>query len=516
MNRSNMLAHLTAGHSWDFIIIGGGASGLGIALDAASRGYRTILLEKKDFAQETSSRSTKLIHGGVRYLRSGQFSLVREALHERALLMQNASHLVHPISFILPTQSWLKRLYYFAGIKLYDILAGSQLNVGQSRLLSKEETLKRLPSIKENLVTGGVEYFDGQFDDSRLAINLAQTFVEQGGVALNYMPVQKLLKEKNKVVGVVAKDLESNQEYEIRAKVVINATGAFVDSIRRMDQPTSPLVAPSQGAHIVLDRSFFPGDSALIIPETEDGRVLFLIPWKNHVLVGTTDTPIHQVVEDPKPLAQEIDYLLRYSGKYLNKAPLASDVLSAFAGIRPLVNPKKDWKNTALLSREHIIVVSDSKLMTVTGGKWTTYRKMGEETIDRAVKLANLPFLKSQTSHLPIHGCQNNFQKNDEWSYYGTDAALVEHLAENNFQMLQKMHPHLPCRAIDVLWAVRYEMARNVEDVLSRRTRSLLLDAKASLVIAPQVASILAKELGYSPDWEKKQVEAFRDYQQIH
>lgn len=493
-----------------------GASGLGIALDAASRGYRTLLLEKHDFAQETSSRSTKLIHGGVRYLRSGQVTLVYEALHERALLMQNAPHLVHPLSFILPAKSWLGRFYYFVGIKLYDLLAGRQLNIGKSSLLSKAETLKRLPTIQANQTEGGIEFFDGQFDDSRLAINLAQTFVEQGGTAFNYMPVQKLLKENDKVVGVVARDLESNQEYEIRSKAVINATGAFVDRIRHMDNPAaSPIVVPSQGVHIILNRTFFPGDSALIIPETDDGRVLFFIPWKNHVLVGTTETPLDHVVEDPRPLPQEIQYLLEYSGKYLTKAPNESDILSAFAGIRPLVNPKRgDWKRTSTLSRDHIIMISDSSLISVAGGKWTTYRKIGEDTVDKAANLVNLPKRKSQTKYLPLHGFVKDFQNSDEWSYYGADALLVQELANHNALLLQKLHKDLPCRPVDIVWAVRYEMARNVEDILSRRTRSLLLGAKASMEIAPQVASIMAKELGRSEEWEKQQVQSFHELAQ--
>ena len=506
-----MLANLEKNQSWDFIIIGGGASGLGIALDAAARGYRVLLLEKHDFAHATSSRSTKLIHGGLRYLRSGQFSMVSEALHERALLMQNAPHLVHPLAFIMPTKNWWSRLYYFAGIKLYDMLAGAQLNGRKSHLLSKAETLRRLPTVQANRIDGGIEFFDGQFDDSRLAINLAQTLVEQGGTALNYMPVQKLLKEKNQVVGVIAQDLVSGKDYEIRSRVVINATGAFVDSVRRMDNASiSPMIVPSQGAHIVLKRSFFPGDSALIIPEIEHNRVLFFIPWKDHLLVGTTETPLDHIVDEPVPLKKEIEFLLRHSSKFLTHAPTESDILSAFAGIRPLANTTKNDQDTATLSRDHLVIVSDSKLMSVVGGKWTTYRKMGEDTIDQAAKLANLTIRKSKTQNLPIHGSIRAFQNNDEWSYYGSDIAPVNQLANNDEQLLQKMHSDLPCRPVDVLWAVRSEMARNVEDVLARRTRCLLLGAKSSVEIAPAVAAIMAQELGLGPEWEKKQVESYR------
>lgn len=509
-----MLANIAANQLWDFIIVGGGASGLGIALEAASRGYRILLLEKHDFAQETSSRSTKLIHGGIRYLRSGQFSLVRESLQERSLLMQNAPHLVHPLSFILPTKGVFHRLYYYMGIKLYDFLAGRRFNVGISSLLSKAETYERLPTLKHDLVDGGIEYFDGQFDDSRLAINLAQTIVEQGGTVLNYMPVLKLLKQNNKVIGVVAKDLETAQEYEIKAKVVINATGAFADTLRQLDEAScEPLIVPSQGTHIILKSTFFPGDSALIIPQTKDGRVLFFIPWKKHLLVGTTETPLDKVREEPVPFHKEIEYLLEYTQKFLTKKVTKSDILSAFAGIRPLVKLPDIHKNknTSELSRDYRILISDSHLISVLGGKWTSYRKMGQDTIDQAVKLANLPLYPSITEQLPIHGFTTQPSKNDDWFYYGDDAYQVEQLANHAPEMLKKMHPDLSCRPVDVVWAVQNEMARNVEDVLARRTRSLLLGAKASVEIASMVASIMAKELGYNRDWEKGQVQKYSD-----
>jgi len=508
MDRSQMLLKIQSDQKWDLIVVGGGASGLGVALDSASRGYKTLLLEKKDFSQETSSRSTKLIHGGVRYLRQGYISLIKEALFERSLLIKNAPHLVHPLAFVLPTKNFLERLYYYVGIKFYDFLA-AQLNLEKSRLLSKEETLQLLPMINDKQIKGGIKYTDGQFDDSRLAINLGQTFVEHGGTLLNYMSVEQLIKKDHKISGVIAIDQETKQIYNIEGKCVINATGAFIDKIRLMDDLSSlPLVRPSQGTHIIIKKEFFPGDQALIVPETEDGRVLFIIPWHEHVLIGTTETQIKQVVEEPKPLDQEIEYLLNYTRKYLLKAPIKEDILSAFAGIRPLVNGNQEKSST--LSRDHLVTISNSGLVTVAGGKWTTYRKIGADTVDQVVRWANLPFQESKTKSLPIHGATSILLK-DEWSYYGSDEPYVRKLANDEPRMLMKLHPDLPCRPVDVLWAVRYEMARRVEDVLSRRTRSLLLGAKVSVKIAPQVAHLMAKELCRDSEWEQKEIKAYEE-----
>jgi glycerol-3-phosphate dehydrogenase len=508
MNRIQMIENLKNKPKWDLIIIGGGATGLGIALDSAARGYKTLLLEKGDFAQETSSKSTKLIHGGVRYLRNRDFSLIRDALLERSLLIKNAPHLVHSLAFILPTQNFWKRFYYYAGLKLYDFFARG-LHWEKSKLLSQKEAQYLLPTVQKEQVKGGVKYYDGQFDDSRLAINIAQTFVEKGGTLLNYMPVEALIKKDHAVVGVVARDKETNQKYEIFGNSVINATGAFIDHIRKMDESASPsLVMPSQGAHIILKKEFFPSDQALIVPETSDGRVLFIIPWKDHVLVGTTETPLKQVVEEPKPFKEEIEYILNYASQYLVKAPTKADVLSAFAGIRPLVNIHGKEKRSSSLSRDHLIMISDSKLVTVAGGKWTTYRKIGMDTVDQVIKWLHLPSIPCKTSFLPIHGSSK--PTNNEWSYYGSDEILVNQLAEGDSQKLLKLHPELPCRPVDVIWGVRHEMARTVADVLSRRTRCLLLGAEASLLIAPQVAHIMALELRYNLEWEQKEVENYK------
>lgn len=512
MKRGAMIEKLKfSTKQWDVIVIGGGATGLGAALDAVSRGYSTILVEQADFAQATSSRSTKLVHGGVRYLRQGKIGFVREALQERSLLLQNAPHLVHPLPFLLPTKSWFAKYYYFTGIKLYDLLAGS-LSFGASTALSRSEMLQRLPTIESSFVTGGVCYYDGQFDDARLAINLAQTINEHGGVPLNYMQVCKLIQVNNKVTGVFVRDIQTNHEYEIQGKVIVNATGVFVDSIRKMDaSDVEASIIPSQGSHIVIDRSFFPGDAAMIIPETDDGRVLFTIPWHHRVLVGTTDIASTKISMEPKPQEAEIEYLLEYTGKYLTKRPKHSDILSTFAGLRPLVKPKGSFKatSTSSLSRDHTIMVSSTQLISVTGGKWTTYRKLGEDTISTAARIANLPDRPSGTKHMPIHGWCEPSKSPSEWNFYGSDLASIKQLAADNPSLSTRLHPDLPCRGVDVIWSVRHEMACNVEDILSRRTRCLLLGAAASIEIAPKVAALMAKELGKDKEWEQNQVKAY-------
>lgn len=503
MNRKEILNKLNQTDLWDLIVIGGGSSGLGVALDAISRGFTTLLLEKSDFAQETSSRSTKLIHGGIRYLRHAHFSLIRESLKERAILLRNAPHLVRPLSFVLPVPNMPKALYYYLGIKIYDLLS-LNFGIGKARFLSKKDMREKFSNPKLNR---GIQYFDGQFDDSRMAINLAQTCLEQGGTVLNYISVQEFLKSNGKIVGVQAIDQETDRKFNIYAKAVVNATGAFVDRIRNMDDPCAvPIVLPSQGAHIVLHRKFFSGSSAIILPETSDGRVLFIIPWNHYVLIGTTETPLKSVLEEPKPFPEEVDFLLKHAAPYLAYAPNKSDVLSAFAGIRPLLI-SKNQKNASAIARDYSILISDSNLVTVVGGKWTTYRKIGEDTVDTVIHLSKWTYKQSRTKNLSIHGWEQKFNWDDEWSYYGSDECLVEKLANGDNQLLKKLHPELPIRSVDVIWSVRYEMARKLEDVLSRRTRCLLLGAKASVDIAPQVASLMARELGCDQQWANKEVE---------
>ena len=492
------------------IVIGGGATGVGVALDAAARGYRTLLLEQHDFGKGTSSRSTKLVHGGVRYLEQGQVSLVMEALKERGLLRQNAPHLVSELPFVVPNYSWWEGPFYGIGLKVYQAMAG-KYGFGPSELLSKEETLKRLPNINTEGLKGGVIYSDGQFDDARLLIDLVATAAEQGAILLNYVQVTGLTKDADNMVdGVLARDTETGEEFALKAKVVINATGPFTDSVRHMAEPkVEDMVSPSQGAHIVLDRSFLPGDHAIIVPRTSDGRVMFAIPWHGHTLVGTTDTAISQAELEPVPMEQEIEFMLSTASLYLAKKPTKSDVLSAFAGIRPLLR-SGDSKNTASASRDHAILIDASGLVNIAGGKWTTYRNMAEHCVDQAATLARLTERDSVTKHLNIHGFHQHAERYGTLAFYGSDAPLIQDMIRSDPSLGEPMHPALPNCAAEVVWAAREEMARTVEDVLARRTRALFLNARAAIQMAPRVAQILAHELGRDDSWRDSQVQLFQ------
>lgn len=511
MNRPEMLSRISAQtEPWDMIIIGGGATGVGIAVDAASRGYDVLLLEQSDFGKGTSSRSTKLVHGGVRYLEQGNISLVMEALKERGILRQNAPHLVHDLGFVVPNYDWWEAPFYGLGLKVYNLLAG-KYGFGASQILSREETLERLPTIRTEGLRGGVVYYDGQFDDTRLLINLVATAAEQGATLLNYVQVTGLTRgEDGFVEGVLARDLETGEEFPGRARVVINATGAFCDAVRRMaDANSPPLIAPSQGIHLVFDRSFLPGNSAIMVPHTSDGRVMFAIPWHGHTLVGTTDTPIATPLLEPAPMESEIEFILATAAKYLHKAPTRQDVLSAFAGIRPLVR-SGDAKNTAALSRDHTIHIDGNGLLTITGGKWTTYRHMAEDCVNQAATLARVPEKPCVTAHLNIHGFHKHAEKFGHLAVYGADAPAVQDLIRADEDLGQCLHPALPYCGAEVVWAARFEMARTVEDVLARRTRALFLNARAASEMAPKVAALLARELGQQERWVANQVTAFR------
>jgi glycerol-3-phosphate dehydrogenase len=495
--------------TWDVLIIGGGATGLGCAIEAASRGYETLLLEGDDFAKGTSSRSTKLIHGGVRYLRQGNVSLVLEALKERGRLRQNAPHLVRDLPFVVPSYDWWEAPFYGIGLRLYDVLAG-KLGFGRSRNLSREETLERLPTIETEGLRGGVVYYDGQFDDARLAINLAQTAAHLGSTVLNYARVTGLVKSQGMITGARARELLGEADLEIRAKVVVNATGVFADQIRRMDDPEArALLRPSQGIHLVLDKAFLPGDSAVMVPHTDDGRVLFAIPWYDRVVVGTTDTPIEEASLEPRPREEEIEFLLAHAARYLTKNPAREDILSTFAGIRPLVSSGGEAE-TAALSRDHTLHIAGSGLVTIAGGKWTTYRKMAEDTVDLAAHVGGLEERASVTADLRIHGYHPDADTFGELQRYGADAAQVRDLLREQPALVKPLHPRLPVQEGEVIWAVREEMAVSVEDFLSRRSRALLWDARAAAEAAPRVAALMARELGRDEAWQRDQLAAFR------
>jgi len=510
MRRDAFVQQLDAPDFWDFIVIGGGATGLGTAVEAASRGYRTLLLEQHDFSKGTSSRSTKLVHGGVRYLQQGNVSLVLEALHERGLLIQNAPHLVRHQPFIVPNYDWWEGPFYGIGMKVYDMLAGN-LGLGPSKRLSIEETLTRIPTLEPDGLRGGVIYYDGQFDDARMAVCLVRTLAGLGGVPINYMRVTGLRKRGGLVYGVNVEDGESGRTYALNARVVVNATGVFTDAVRTMDEPDArPIIQLSQGVHLVLDKSFLPGESAVMVPKTDDGRVLFAVPWHGRVVVGTTDTPVETASLEPRPLAEEVEFLLVHAARYLTKDPEPSDVLSIFAGLRPLVR-NEDAESTAALSRDHTLLVSAAGLVTITGGKWTTYRKMGEDAVDRAVVVAGLNERPSKTSSLRLHGWLKNAQEvEEELALYGSDAPLVRRVLEERPGWSEPLHPRLPYALGEIVWAARYEMARTVEDVLARRTRALLLDARASMEAAPRVAALLAEVLGRDEAWQAEQVTGYR------
>lgn len=510
MNRTALLERLTHTDTWDFIIVGGGATGLGCAVEAAARGYRTLLLEQHDFAKGTSSRSTKLVHGGVRYLQQGNVALVLEALKERGLLLRNAPHLVHNLPFVVPVYSWWEGPFYGIGLKMYDLLAG-RAGFGRSKQLSKAETLERLPTIEPDGLDGGIIYHDGQFDDARLAINLAQTAVDLGATVLNYFPVTDLVKEDGEIRGVTGYDAETDTSYTLAARAVINATGVFTDTVRRMDDPdVKPMIRPSQGVHIVLDRRFLPGETAIMVPKTDDGRVLFAIPWYDRVVVGTTDTPVDGAVLEPRPLDEELAFLLEHAARYLTTDPTPADVRSTFAGLRPLVGTTDVEGNTAALARDHTLHIAPSGLVTITGGKWTTYRKMAEDTIDQAATLAGLDDRASMTAALHLHGYHSNAASLGHLAAYGSDAFALQDLLHRHAAYAKQLHPSLPVVAGQVVWAARHEMARTVEDVLSRRTRALLLDARASQAMAPAVARLLAEELGRDASWQREQVASYQ------
>lgn len=514
MKREKILEKIAEGDRlWDVAVVGGGATGLGVAVDAALRGYSVVLFERDDFAKCTSSRSTKLVHGGVRYLAQGDVKMVLEALHERGLLRKNAPHLVKDQSFVIANYSWWDNFLYTCGLTLYDVLSWG-LSLGRSRFISKKKVQAYLPNAIRKGLKGGVVYHDGQFDDSRLAVNLAQSCAELGGCPLNYMNVTEVLHDAaGKVSGVRATDRESGRTYDIKARCVVNAAGVFVDDLMRLDTPAmKPMVRPSQGTHLVVDRRFLPGDYAVMIPKTSDGRVLFAIPWHGKAVIGTTDLPRERPEAEPRPLEEEIDFILGTAARYMDPFPGRGDVLSAFAGQRPLAAANGDGKSTKELSRNHKIIVSEHNLLTVTGGKWTTYRRMAQDTLDKAIELGLLESRPCRTASFRIHGYRPSPDLSNPRYVYGSDEPALLALTAENEAYAERISDKYAYTVAEVVWAVRHEMARTVEDVLGRRVRLLFVDAREASKAAPLVARVMASELGHDAAWIDRQV---REFQQL-
>jgi glycerol-3-phosphate dehydrogenase len=505
-SRDSLVQQIKTDKVWDVLVIGGGATGLGVALDASLRGLSVVLFEQHDFAKGTSSRSTKLIHGGVRYLGQGDIKLVYSALHERDLLLKNASHVVHRQSFIIPCYSYLDVIKYSAGLRMYDLLAGS-FGLGRSKFISKNKISQLLPHINHDGLKGGVQYFDGQFDDARLAVNIAQTAIESSAVVLNYFKVTGINKQDEKITGATVRDIETGNEYAMKCKVIVNATGVFVDDILKMDEPGAhKTVQPSQGVHLVVEKQFINSENAMLIPKTEDGRVLFAVPWHDHLLLGTTDTVMKDHSLEPVALDAEIQFILSTINKYLLNGPQRKDVLSVFAGLRPLAASAGNLKSTKELSRDHKLIISKSGLITITGGKWTTYRKMAEETVDVAMKKMSMTKVNSNTGNKRLHGSGNT---SGSTSVYGTDQMLINQLINESPELSIKLVNGHAYTHAEVVLAIRNEMARTVEDVLARRLRLLFLDANAAIKAAPAVADIFGKESGWSLERKQQQVDEF-------
>ncbi|MES2811572.1 MAG: glycerol-3-phosphate dehydrogenase/oxidase [Bacteroidota bacterium] len=507
MNREEQLHILSQNLNYDIIVIGGGATGLGCAVDAASRGYKVLLLEKHDFAKGTSSRATKLVHGGVRYLAQGNIRLVREALFERGRMLRNASHVCKILPFVMPSYKWFDKWYYGIGLWIYEFLS-SKLSLGETKFLSKEKTLEYLPDINKKGLVGGILYFDGQFDDSRLAINLAQTAIENGANVINYCGVSQFIKENNQIVGVIAKDTFTDEEYQIKGKAIINATGVFADDVLQMAEGTSTkTIAPSQGIHLVIDKHFFRGNTALMMPKTDDGRVFFLIPWHDKLVLGTTDTPVKNVSLEPEALQEEVDFVLHHFNKYSTSKISRADVKSVFVGLRPLAKVENE-SSTAVMPRDHKIKILASGLIHVTGGKWTTYRSMAQHGIDIAIQKGQLEFAKCMTKRLQIHGW-TYVSEDSHLSIYGSDADNIKRVMQKNEDLAVKLHPDYPYTKAEVVWIIRNEMPQTVEDILARRIRLLFLDAKAAKECGPIVAHLMATELNKSEDWISEQIQIF-------
>ncbi len=483
LNRPEQIAELKNRDSWDILVIGGGASGLGVALDAVSRGLKVCLVEKYDFGKGTSSRSTKLVHGGVRYLEQGNIALVKEVLRERAYILTRAPHLSRVQPFVVPCYSWVMLIYYYIGLKVYDVLAGEK-SLGDTEWLSKSTVMAKIPNIKSKGLRGGVLYMDGQFDDTRLCIDLVKTIVHHGGTCTNYTEVTSFLKDNGKTVGVVVRDTITDIVSNIKATHVVNATGVFSDDIVQMDsQGHRKTIIPSRGSHIVLDYSFLGGKDAIMIPKTSDGRVLFVIPWNGKVIVGTTDEKIEHPILEPYATPREIDFILTNCHKYLIKKPTREDILTTYAGLRPLAAPKAGSQKTKEISRGHKVIVSASGMVSIIGGKWTTYRKMGEDVLHKITKKWKTGYPKSNSINIDIIG-------------------------KGLYSDIDRIHPSLPYTMDDIKDIIKNELVMTIEDILCRRTRCLFLDSKATLEVMTPIGNMLKTHLDKTDEWLSEQIAA--------
>jgi len=486
MNRAEQLQSIKTTEHWDLAVIGGGATGLGVALDAISRGLKVCLLEKYDFGKGTSSRSTKLVHGGVRYLEQGNVALVREALREREYILSKAAHLSRVQPFIVPCYSWWSYIYYYVGLRVYDVLSGKK-SIGRTRLLKASTVTASIPNIESKGLKGGVQYMDGQFDDTRLCIDLVRTIIEHGGTCINHCGVTSLIKEDGKVVGCKVEDSISGDHFMVKADHVVNAAGIFTDDVVQMDTAGSrKTIVPSRGSHIVLDRSFLGGNEAIMIPKTSDGRVLFIIPWNDKVVVGTTDEKTEKPVAEPKATKQEIQFILNNCAQYLDKQPTKADILSTFAGLRPLAAPAEGSQKTKEISRGHKVSISDSGLVSIIGGKWTTFRKMGQDVLSKINKAYSKGYAKSQSIEMTIAG-------------------------RGLYSASNRIHPSLPYTWEDILYTIEHEMPMTIEDLLCRRTRCVLLDTAATRDIMDQAADELRAHLQESSEWKATQLQSMHE-----
>ncbi|WP_445435870.1 glycerol-3-phosphate dehydrogenase/oxidase [Candidatus Borreliella tachyglossi] len=498
--------------AFDLIIVGGGATGLGIGIDSITRGYKTLLIEKFDYAKGTSSRSTKLIHGGVRYLAQFNIPLVKEALHEKALLEQNAPHLVHECAFVTPIYNILSLPYYYLGLSWYHNLLGShKKSKYKTRLLSKSETIKKIPNIKTEGLKCSVVYYDDSFDDARMAISMLRTFTEKGGLAFNYAELVSFTKENGKISGAVIKDRMTGEEAIIKSNCIINATGIFADAIRKLDDSSAPsIIRPSQGTHLIIKKDKFNTDCAMLIPKTSDNRVLFVVPWHDGIVCGSTDVSIDKIEEEPKSLESEIEFIIDNMNNYLNHKISRNDVQSVYTGIRPLIIDPQGEQNTSKISRDEKIFVSDSNLITIAGGKYTTYRKMAEKTLKKAIENNLISNSTSITENLKLHGYiekEEVLSMPEPFRVYGSDFQTLSKMEGFN----NKIHADLSLNEAQISFAIEFEQAKTVEDILSRRTRSLLLNAKATIEATPRIAEIMMHKLGKSEEWKNEQIKSFTE-----